>query len=223
MRCILCAVPILLASFAGAAFADSVLDLRVTNVSIWVGPNYYGDNVYYSFSGPGVFIDGLGTFACNEWCSTPTGFAPGSTVGQYLGDLFPDTPNNVTLRGTSVEPYTLSFDSFFVASGDTIVLPQPGLSFSRCVGAGASPFLSGTVGFNGVFTQLNLTFPAGGTFCSNWAFDPVSGNYYFQGGHLVERSNVVPEPTSMSLFAIGVAGLLATWRRAKFRPVGKRR
>jgi hypothetical protein len=66
------AIAILLAAFAQCTYADSVPTFRVTEATMFMFPSGgSGDNVVFTFTGPGVSIVGDGGMACFDWCSSP--------------------------------------------------------------------------------------------------------------------------------------------------------
>ena len=64
------AIAIVFAVTAHCSYADSIPTFHITEVLMFMGPNDgSGDNVGFSFTGPGVEITGIGGMACFDWCS----------------------------------------------------------------------------------------------------------------------------------------------------------
>ena len=209
--------------FGTAAYADSVSNFTLTQISIFVLPNDgTGDNVGFTFAGNGTSITGGGTFTCFDWCSFQ-GFAPGSTPPLDLGQLFPSgQPNMVMIGGTVYDPQTFLYNSpFFANALGSFTFPNnpSGSNFTACVPAGTSSSLQGFVGSGLTFLEFNLLFPASGQFCATWNFDSSAGVYTFLNGQYTATAiATVPEPCSLGLMGTGLMAIIAaSWGRWKSR------
>jgi hypothetical protein len=96
MTYVLLVLASLLAFDGSAARADPIPIFHVRNAEMFMGPNQgAGDNVLFTFTGPGVDIEGRGGMACFSWCDgnpIPAG------VGVQLTQIFV----SVTERRSSV-------------------------------------------------------------------------------------------------------------------------
>src|SRR5215831_12709417 len=83
------AIAILLAAFAQCVYADSIPTFHITEATMFMGINDgSGDNLDFSFTGPGVNITGFGGMGCTDWCSgllisDPVGFPSQIFVTAY--------------------------------------------------------------------------------------------------------------------------------------------
>jgi hypothetical protein len=196
------AIAMLVAICAQYASADSINTFYVTQVSMSMGPNEGGgDNVFFTFKGPGLSITGIGGMACFDWCSgEPVSDPSGSPSQIFVGEYFA-----ATIGGKDYDAETLDFTSLFDGSG------------------GVLPVATGSVGAGDEFFQFNLLMPNGG-WSLNFAFVPPQdgnpGYYYFTDGEFSgSQIAPVPEPSTVGMTItgfVGIAGILK--RRVKVRP-----
>src|SRR5690349_12924635 len=80
---------------------------------MFMGPNDgSGDNLSFTFTGPGLKIVGIGGMACFDWCPGPVSSSNGSPSQIFLTGL-----GIATTNGKSYDPSTLGFDSLFSNDG----------------------------------------------------------------------------------------------------------
>jgi hypothetical protein len=189
---------ILLAAFAQYSYADSIPTFHITEATMFMGPNDgSGDNVFYSFTGPGVTITGLGGMACFDWCFGPVSDPNGSESQVFAG--FFDT---VIIGGRSYDPFALSIDIF-----------------DCCGGLNASA--RGIVGSDTGPLEFRLTLPTGGSW--SFHFAPTTdqdGNPAFiftDGSFQASAPLPTPEPATIGLMLTGLAGIAGiVKRKSKF-------
>jgi hypothetical protein len=165
-----------------------------------MGPNDgSGDNVFFSFTGPGVTITGIGGMGCFSWCS---GLPIPDTSVAGASEIFISGFNTAILGGQAYDPSTLGIDPFDAFGGVNAV--------SR-----------GFVGSGDTFLQFNMTAPN-----SSWSFQFVpttdqNGNPAFSfvsGSFSASAPLVTPEPQTISLVFSGLAGIgWITHRNGKLR------
>ena len=195
------AIATLLGACAQCAYADSIPTFHVTQATMLMGPNDgSGDNIFFSFSGPGVTITGIAGMGCFSWCS---GQAISDSTVVFASQIFLTSFDTVILKGTNYDPMFLSLDPFDAFGG-------------------LNPSVSGLVGSDTGPLQFNLTLPTNGS----WAFDfaPTTdqfGNpaFSFTDGEFSASAPVpTPEPATVGLMLTGLAGIAGIARRkAKFR------
>jgi hypothetical protein len=195
------AIATLLGACAQCAYADSIPTFHVTQATMLMGPNDgSGDNIFFSFSGPGVTITGIAGMGCFSWCS---GQAISDSTVVFASQIFLTSFDTVIFKGTNYDPMALSLDPF-----DDF--------------GGLNPSVSGLVGSDTGPLQFNLTLPTNGS----WAFDfaPTTdqfGNpaFSFTDGEFSASAPVpTPEPATVGLMLTGLAGIAGIARRkAKFR------
>jgi hypothetical protein len=196
------AIAILFAVTSQCSHADSIRTFHITEVKMFMSPNNgEGDNVIFSFTGPGVNITGIGGMACYEWCSSVPISDPSVAVTSQIYIAF---FNQATIGGKSYDPGSLNFDSLFDRSG------------------GLNALTAGSVISGGREIQFRMTAPTGGS----WSlfFDPTvdqNGNPAFiftYGVFSASAPQPTPEPATVGLMLTGLAGIAGIVRRkAKFR------
>jgi PEP-CTERM motif-containing protein len=200
MKRLLSVVVVAFAVLAPCAYADSILNINITYVTAYMGPNYAGDNISFTLIGPGTNITGIGGMACFAWCQGP------------IPDL-----NSV---GTS-QVFVSSFTSALV--GGTAYDPNSNISLC-CIFSSSgllNPSASGFVGSGETFKLLNLTLPSGGGWNLNFAFFPASGGnpayYVFVNGTFTAGTPpaATPEPGTLGLMATGLVGIVGAIRRKR--------
>ncbi len=187
---------------APCARADSILNINITYVTAFMGPNNgSGDNISFTLIGPGTNITGIGGMFCIAWCSGP------------IPDL-----NSV---GTS-QVFISNFLSATV--GGVTYDPNNDISLQCCLfssSGGLNGSVSGFVGEGQTFKLLNLTLPGGGGWNLNFAFFPASGGspayYQFVNGSFTAGTPPapVPEPNTLAYVATGLAGVVGLVRRRR--------
>jgi hypothetical protein len=193
-------IAILFAVTAQFSHADSIPTFQVTQVTMIMGPNDgSGDNVGFSFTGPGVTITGTGGMGCFSWCS---GAPIPSTSVAGPSEIFISSFNTVILGGQAYDPTLLGIDPFDAFGGVNAVS-------------------SGFVGSGDTFLQFNMTAPNGG-----WSFQFVpttdqDGNPAFSfvsGSFSASAPFVTPEPGTISLVFSGLMGIgWITHKKGRFR------
>lgn len=168
---------------------------------MFMGPNDgSGDNVGFSFTGPGVTITGIGSMGCFSWCS---GAPIPSTSDAGPSEVFITSFDTVILGGRAFDSTTLAIDPFDAFGGVKAVS-------------------SGFVGSGDTFLQFNMTAPNNGSWgfqfvpttdqFGNPAFSFVSGSFSASGPF------VTPEPGTITLVFSGLAGIgWITHRKGRFR------
>lgn len=182
-------VAILLGASAHCAFADSIPTYYITHVVMFMGPNDgSGDNVSFTFTGPGLNIVGYGGMACFDWCSGPISDPSIAATGQIFIGAF----GIVTINGKTYDRETFAFTSTFF-SGDA-----PNRLSSASVGAGDTYF------------QFNLLAPTNGGWNLNFDYFPPQdgqpGYYLFTQGNF-DATAQTPEPGSISLVLTGLGAI----------------
>jgi PEP-CTERM motif len=216
MKRLIWGAALLFAVSATCAYGDSISTFNLNKVDILFGINDgSGDNVGFVLTGTGTNIVGGGGIPCFDWCSFNT-FSPGTSPPLGIGQVFLDSVfNKVLLGGISYDPGTIGLNGFVVnvLGGFTFPANPHGTKFTACVSAAMAGPMSGSVGSGDNFLEFNLTVPAGGKFCTTWAFSPVSNTYQFTQGEFVATS--VPEPGTISFIATGLAGIISVIRRKR--------
>jgi hypothetical protein len=192
------AMAILFAVCAQCSYADSIHTFQITQATMQMGPNDgSGDNLSFTFTGPGLTITGIGGMGCIEWCSGQPIYDL-SSVG--TSQIFITGFTTATIGGISYDPNTLAFASLFDAFG--------GLNAST----------TGFVGEGDTFTQFRITAPTNGGWNLNFAYVQANGDtpayYYFTDGEFSANARVVtPEPGTVSLMLVGLAGIAGIAKR----------
>jgi len=192
------AIAILLAAFAQCVYADSIPTFHITQAFMSMGPNDGGgDNVGFSFTGPGVEITGFGGMACFDWCSS---FFPVSDPNvASTSRIFVDSFFTAIIGGTSYDPDFL--DLFFI--------------FDDFGGLNASTV--GSVGQGDNLIQFRMTAPTNGSWNLNFApTTDENGNpaFIFTDGEFSASAPLpTPEPATVGLMLTGLAGIAGIVKR----------
>src|SRR5690348_12556989 len=103
-------IVLMLAAFAQLSYADSFQTFHITQVLMRMSPNDgSGDNIGFTFSGPGVLITGIAGMGCIDWCSTMGTYDPNASPSQIFLTSF----SSVTLGGVSYDAGAFSVFDFF--------------------------------------------------------------------------------------------------------------
>lgn len=193
-------IAILLAVTPQFSRADSIPTFQVTQVTMTMGPNVSGDSLFFSFTGPGVTVTGIGGMGgCFSWCS---GDPVPSTSVAVPSEIFITDFTTAILGGHAYEPSTLGIDPFDAFGGVNAVS-------------------SGQVGSGDTFLQFSMTAPNG-----SWSFHFVpttdqNGNPAFSfvsASFSASAPLVTPEPGTISLVFSGLTGIgWITHRKGRFR------
>jgi hypothetical protein len=193
MKFVRLAFLILMAAWAQTVFADSIPTFYITQVSMTMGFNDgSGDNLSFTFTGPGLKIVGYGGMACLDWCSGPVASPDGSPGQIYISNF-----TSVMINGTTYNPEDLGFQSIFSSNG------------------GLNRTTTGFVGEGDTFLQFNMISPAGGDWNLSFTFFP-DGNppYYLFSSGTFEATAVTPEPGTLTFMLSGLTAItgMATWK-----------
>ena len=183
-------------------FADSVTTLKTLNVSLDIRPNDgSGDNLGGTIWGKGVSLT-VGGGTPVDWFSATDGIAPGSGVGGST-TIFFDVVFG-TIGKTTYDDSNLFIEAAtFNAGGAT--LPTDGSSFTMAVPASIGLIVLTGCNDQGCTTFNVITQP--GVLTMSFSF--FDGLYYAGDASFVSNT-AVPEPSTLSLLAVGLAAL--RWR-----------
>jgi hypothetical protein len=197
------AIAILLTAFAQLTYADSIPTFHITQVTMLMFPNDgSGDNVSFSFTGPGVTISGIagmGCFSTGSWCT-----------------------------GQPVPDQNASPEQVFLFSIDTLVVGGTTYGDLGFIGAGFFDQYGGVNGFVSAIVptetssfQFNLTFPTDGSW--GFGFDPTTdafGNPAFvftEGTFFASAPVPTPEPGTIGLVLTGLTAIGGAFTIRKLR------
>jgi len=187
------AIAILLLAFAQCSYADSILTLHITEATMSMGPNDgSGDNIGFTFTGPGIKIFGTAGMGCFDWCTGQP--VPPDTIA-FTSEIFLSGFPDVLFHGVSafLDPET----SFFDNSG------------------GLNPTVTGHL--NGV--PVVLTLPTNGSWGLNFvSTTDQNGNpaiSFVSGSFSASAPAPVPEPGTIGLMLTGLAGIGGIVRRKR--------
>jgi hypothetical protein len=204
MKRLLWVVAMLFVVFAPYVYADDILNVNITYVTVSMGPNDgSGDNAFVTLIGPGTEITAVGGMGCFDWCSP----------GQVIKDL-----NSVSLSQLFVGPFLTAR----VLGTTYDVTTEFGLTCCVFSGAFLNPSVMGTAGSGDTFVLLDLTLPS---CCEGWNlnFRPEDGGFTFIHGEFTAGTPPapVPEPGTLALIATGFAGIFLAYRFERAGRVGK--
>jgi len=203
MKRLLWIVVMLVVRFAPFSYADSIQTLQITQVTGSMSPNDgSGDNIFFTFTGPGTSITAFGGMECSPWCSS--GYLSPDPSGP-IGQVFVNLPFlTATLGGKTYSVDSVGYNCCFFApfGGD---LNKSVILF---------------VGEGDTFKEIKLRLPGGG----NWSFvfdfvppegDFAGGSEFKHGDFFSSASVVVPEPETLVLLATGFVGIAGMIRRKR--------
>ena len=212
---------ILLVALAQCAHADGISYFNITQVTADIGP-YGDDNVFFfSLTGPGTYITGVGGIPCdpNHWCFGGV-FPPGSSVYPQIGQIFLSNFNDATVGGKNYGREGLGFTSPFsidVLGNLTFPVNPHSSTFSACVPATVSGPIDGFVSGPESFEQIVLNTPTGGTFCTTWdTYAFANGEFTFRMGNFSVQQPV-PEPGTLIMLGSGLLAVAGGLRRKLMR------
>ena len=198
MKRFLWGIAVLLTVVGQWAYADSIPTFHITEALMFMGPNDgSGDNVGFTFTGPGVRITGTGGMGCFDWCS----------------GLISDT----SIANTS-QIYVSSFDTA-ILGGKTY---EVGIFDLFDGSGGLNALTSGIAGSDTGSFQFNLTLPTDGSWGLHFAQTvDQNGNpafYFTHGSFRATAPLPTPEPATVGLMLTGIVGIAGVVKRkAKFR------
>ena len=186
-----------------SARADPISTFQVTDATMFMRPNLVGDNVTFTFTGPGLDVEGFGGMNCVSWC---TGNAipldgPTNPTQIFLSDF-----TKAVLGGVAYDPHTemgMGQPPFFNESG------------------GLNPIAMGFFGSGPTFSEFRMLLPTDGSWSLN--FEPArdaNGNparRFVNGTFSAAALTRTPEPGTFGLLLAGSAGIgWITRARRKF-------
>jgi hypothetical protein len=193
-------IPLLLVMSSVHAVANSVT-YTIPNAVFDISPNSFGDNVYFSLSGPGVSVTAFGG-TIYSWFGNGMPYAPGSTGGGNTL-FYPDYVVSGSIGGNGAGNINL-YGSCNLFAG-TFTFPQSGNIFTVQVPASLSG-ITGTFLSTGQSFTLN-TMP--GTLTMTFTYSPQTGAWFPYQAVLT----TIPEPRAFVLMATGLLAIFASVRR----------
>ena len=118
MRYVLLVLATVFAIEVSSARADPISTFQVTDATMFMDPNRGDDNVRFTFTGPGLDIEGFGGMACFSWCS---GTAIPIDAPTDLTQIFVGNFTKAVLGGVSYDPQfdlIMGQPPFFNESGE---------------------------------------------------------------------------------------------------------
>jgi hypothetical protein len=179
------------------ARADPIATFPVMDATMFMTPNVVGDNISFTFTGPGMDVRGIGGMACFAWC-TGNPIPPG--VDTNLTQIFISNFTKAVLGGVTYDPSTeigVSSPTFFNDSG------------------GLNPIAMGFVGSGPTFAEFQMIMPTNGSWSLNFA--PATDEHGNATTRFVNGtfSASTPDPGTAVLMLVGSAGLWITRRRTQ--------
>jgi hypothetical protein len=175
-----------------------------------VGPSFNADTLNYEVSGstilPTVGVSGIlvsKTIAVGDQFSYT--FAPSDFTAYLTSSSLGFTTLGVAMTGTSASPAAFSLDLYGMDASSALAVIQ---SFTGFVPTSStSTFVGLTAGTVGDLSAINNVVGFGFTF----GVGDIAVNTTLNS----LQANVIPEPSSASLLALGMAGLVALRARRK--------
>lgn len=204
MKRLLWKVVMLVVVLVPCSYADS---FRITQVMASMEPRTgnSGDNLFFTFTGPGTTFQASGMMQCYPWCYNDQELLPTPSAGS-IGDIY--------VTAGSYGPAMIGGKTYSVVSYDPASFfgPEGVLNSSVVV----------LVDQGGVQKEIELALPENGgawNFHFNYipAHDDYSGGYVFSHGEFYAASppTPVPEPGTLGLMATGLAGITSLIRRKR--------
>jgi hypothetical protein len=202
MKFLLLGLTALLALDVSSARADPIPTFRILDATMSMTPNFggFGDNLRFTFIGPGTDITGFGGMDdCFDWCD-------GDPIPKGFG---------ITLNHISVS----AFDKAVVGG----VTYNPDFEISQTTpqffndAGGLNPIAMGFIGSGPTFTPFRMILPTNGSWQLNFAqaFDE-NGNptsRFVNGTFSASAMSETPDPGTLGLMLLGSAGVWFTTRR----------
>jgi hypothetical protein len=184
------------------ARADPISTFLVTDATMFMGSKGGNDdNVRFTFTGPGVDVEGFGGMACFSWC---TGTAIPLDGPTELTQIFVGDFTKAVLGGVAYSPQfeiSIGQPTFFNASG------------------GLNPIAMGFFGSGPTFSEFRMLLPTNGGWTLN--FEPApdeNGNparRFVNGTFSASAPTPTPEPGTFGLLLAGSAGIKWITRRRR--------
>jgi hypothetical protein len=206
MRYVLLVLATLFALDVSSARAEPLAIFQVTQATMSMLPNRGDGNLRFTFTAPGLDIEGFGGMACASWCSGDPIPLDGPTD---LAQIFVGNFTKAVLGGVAYSPE------------NDLGMGQPGF-FDE--GGGLNPIATGYFGSGESFSLFRMLMPGGGwdlTFKpaldenGNPARRFVSGSFF--GSAPGPTPTPTPEPGTFGTLLAGSAAIKwMTRRRRKF-------
>jgi hypothetical protein len=208
MTYLLLVLAALFALDVSSARADPIPTFPVMDVTMFMRPNVggVGENIRFTFTGPGMDVEGLAGMGCFSWCSG-NAIPPGH--GTPLTEIFVTNFTKAVLGGVTypdpLNEFSLSGPGPFNESG------------------GLNPIAMGFAGSGPTFIEFRMTLPTNGSWSLNFA--PATDRHgnptrrFVNGTFSASAMAQTPEPGTLGLMLVGSAGLWITRRRRKSRDV----
>jgi hypothetical protein len=199
MRYFQLALAILCAATLQPAHADPISVAQATRASMFMLPNSgLGDNLVFTFTGPGLDISGIGGMGCFDWCSGQPIPADTPTV---TSQIFIAVFTRALVGGVEYSPTG-------EIGGETPFDEFGGLEPVTRIGVGAGD----------TFKEFDLILPN-----STWTLNFAPGTdqegnptiAFTNGAFLAEAPLATPEPGTIALMLIGTAGIGWVARRRR--------
>ena len=204
MRYVLLVLATLFVIDVASARADPIVTLQVTQATMFMGPSHGdSDNVRFTFTGPGLDVEGFGGMACFSWC---TGAAIPLDVPMDPAQIFLAGFTKAVLGGVGYSPdfeIGMTQPPFFNGSG------------------GLNPMAMGFFGSGPTFSDFRMLLPTNGAW--SLTFEPAQDEHgnpahrFVTGTFSASALTPTPEPGTFGLLLTGSAGI--GWiirRRRKF-------
>jgi len=203
MRYVLLALATVFVSDVSTACADPIPSFRVMDATMLMSPNVAGDNVSFTFTGPGMDVRGVGGMGCFAWC-TGAPIPPG--VETSLSQIFISDFTKAVLGGVTYNASTefgVSSPTFFNDTG------------------GLNPIAMGFAGSGATFTEFQMIMPTNGSWSLHFVpATDAQGNAtmrFVNGTFAASAITPMPDPATAVLMLVGLAGLGIAGGRSRYR------